>query len=126
MHALLAYAESVDSTTANLTILAEDVVILVGTAAVAGVLVVVALSRKNRRTQLIGAAAFFWALLTAGSLLYMVSAEANWSKEYTLRLETGYSDPRDQSDAPKPPWKMWTGLGIAYGVLMTWAVCDKR
>ena len=78
------------------------------------------------RRSLLGAAAFFWGLITAGSLLYAEQSQMNWSKEYTVRLESGYFDPTDKTDAPKLPWKIWTGLGVAYAAMLMWALSQKR
>jgi hypothetical protein len=100
--------------------------ILAATAAAAGVLIYIARRRRHPRTDLIGAAAFFWGLMTAGSLLYAEQSQMNWSKEYTVRLESGYFDPTDTTDAPKLPWKTWTGLGIAYGAMLIWSLSQKR
>ena len=125
MHIGLAYAQVRDSSDMSLIMILAAAVILAATAAAAYVLIHIARRRRHPRTDLLGAAAFFWALLTAGSLLYAEQSQMNWSKEYTVRLESGYFDPTDTTDAPKLPWKIWTGLGIAYGALLMWALSQK-
>jgi hypothetical protein len=126
MHIVLAYAQAQDSSDMSLVMVFAAALILAATAAAAYVLIHIARRRRHPRTDLIGAAAFFWALLTAASLLYAEQSQMNWSKEYNVRLESGYFDPTDTTDAPKLPWKTWTGLGIAYTAMLTWALSQKR
>jgi hypothetical protein len=68
--------------------------------------IVLSRARKHRHTESITVAIIFWAFIAAGSLLYAGEAQMDWSKQYTLRLETGYLDPQDTSDAPRPPWML--------------------
>jgi hypothetical protein len=126
MSCLLAYAESGDPNAMNLVIVLGGVCIVAATAILAFALILTARARGHRHAEFIMVATVFWALITAGSLIYAGNAQLNWSKEYTLRLETGYLDPRDTGDAPRLPWGIWTGLGAAYGAMMTWALCQKR
>jgi len=126
MHIVLAYAQVPDSGDTSLVLVFAAALILAATAAAAYVLIYLARRRRHRRTDLLAAAAFFWGLITAGSLLYAEQSQMNWSKEYTVRLESGYFDPTDLTDAPKLPWKIWTGLGIAYAAMLMWALSQKR
>ncbi len=52
-------------------------------------------------------------------------SQINWLKEYQLRLETGYLDPSDTSDAPRLPLGTWTGLGAAYVAMLGWSLSRK-
>jgi len=126
MFAPLAYAQVQDSSDMSLIMVFAAALILAATAAAAYLLIHIARRRRHRRTDLLAAAAFFWGLMTAASLLYAEQSQMNWSKEYTVRLESGYFDPTDLTDAPKLPWKIWTGLGIAYGAMLMWALSQKR
>jgi len=126
MSCQLAYAESGDPNTMNLVIILGGICIVAATAILAFALILTARARRRRYAEFIMVAAVFWALITAGSLMYAGEAQLNWSKEYTLRLQTGYLDPQDTSDAPRLPWRTWTGLGAAYGTMMAWALFQKR
>jgi hypothetical protein len=126
MNCLLAYAESGDPNAMNLEIVLGGLGIVVATSILAFALIFTARARGHRYAEFIMVATLFWALITAGSLMYAGQAQLNWSKEYTLRLETGYLDPHDTSDAPRLPWGIWTGLGTAYGAMMAWAIFQKR
>lgn len=125
MFAPLAYAEVRDSNDMSLMMVLGAALILGATAAAAFILIHIARRRRHRRTDLLGAAVFFWGLLTAGSLLYAQQSQMSWSKEYTVRLESGYFDPHDTTDAPKLPWAIWTGLGVAYGAMLFWSLSGK-
>ena len=126
MSCLLAYAESGDPNAMNLVIILGGIGIVAATAILAFALIFTARARGHRHAEFILVAAVFWGLITVGSLMYAGEAQLNWSKEYTLRLETGYLDPQDTSDAPRLPWGIWTGLGVAYGAMMAWALWQKR
>ncbi|MGD0388253.1 MAG: hypothetical protein ABSC42_04780 [Tepidisphaeraceae bacterium] len=126
MSCLLAYAESGDPNAMNLVIILGGIGIVAATAILAFALIFTARARGHRHAEFILVAAVFWGLITVGSLMYAGEAQLNWSKEYTLRLETGYLDPQDTSDAPRLPWGIWTGLGVAYGAMMAWALCQRR
>ncbi len=45
----------------------------------------------------------------------------NWTKEYTVRIESGYVDPKDLSDKPRLPWGIWAGLLAVYLGMVYWA-----
>ncbi|MGD0770616.1 MAG: hypothetical protein ABSB42_20715 [Tepidisphaeraceae bacterium] len=126
MTCLLAYAESGEANAMNLEIILGGVCIVAATSILAFALIFTARARGHRYAEFIMVATIFWALITAGSLMYAGEAQLNWSKEYTLRLETGYLDPHDTSDAPQLPWAIWTGLGVAYVTMMAWALWQKR
>jgi hypothetical protein len=118
----LAYAESADPSSTDLAIVLGGAFIIAIASALASVLIFTSRARRHRQTELITAAAILWGLIAAGSLIYAQESQMNWSKEYKMRLETGYLDPRDTSDAPKLPWGIWTGLGVAYGAMLVWSL----
>ena len=115
----LAYADSGDSSNSNLLIILISVAVLIVVGGLGFVPVAIAWRRRHRYAEVIGAGAVLWGLLAAGSLIYTASARLNWSRERMLRIESGYYDPRDLSDAPKWPWMAWGGLGVGYGVVVT-------
>jgi hypothetical protein len=126
MSSALAYAESGDPSAMNLVTVLGGAFIVAAMAAMAFVLILFSRSRGHRRADLIAVAAVFWALIAAGSLMYAGVSRTNWSKEYQMRLETGYLDPSDKDDAPRLPWGTWTGLGIAYIAMLGWSFSEKR
>jgi hypothetical protein len=125
MDGLLAYAESSDPGSANLVKVLAGMAILAACALLAAVVIGVARSRDHRQAEAIMVTAIFWAMLTAGLALYSASAQYNWSKEYTTRIESGYYDPRDTSDKPKLPWIPGSGLAVAYAGLLGWSLFGR-
>jgi hypothetical protein len=125
MYCALAYAESGDPNAMNLVVVLGGLGIVAATFILAFVLILAARARRHRQAEFITVATVFWGLITAGSLMYAGNAQVNWSKENMLRLETGYVDPQDTSDAPRLPWAIWTGLGVAYGTMMAWTLAQK-
>ena len=123
---MLAYAQSADPNATGLVLILGGVVIVVICAALAVVLILVSRSRANHPSEAIKAAAILWAVLAAGSLLYAQETQMNWSKEFTLRLETGYFDPSDTADKPKLPWGLWGALGVAYVGILVWSFSQKN
>lgn len=126
MQNLLAYADSSDSSGTNLVLVMGDLFIVVATAALTLILISLARVRRHRRAEVITVAAIFWALLTAGSLLYAVQQRVDWTKNHDLQIKTGYLDPRDISDKPQLPWAIWTELGAGYAAMLAWTVFPKR
>lgn len=126
MHNVLAYADTTDSSGTNLVLAMAGLFIVVATAALILVLIYLARARRHPQAELITVAAIFWALLTAGSLLYAVEKRVDWSKNHDLQVKTGYLDPRDISDKPKLPWAIWSELGVGYGAMLVWMLCQKR
>ena len=122
----LAYADATDNSSTNLLLILSGAFILAATAALAAVLTFTAKARRPRQSDIITAITLLWALIAAASLLYTVQSQMNWNKEYTLRLESGYLDPKDTADAPKLPWKLWTGLGVTYGATLAWSLSTRR
>jgi hypothetical protein len=126
MYSFLAYADSSDPSSTNLLMIVGGILILAVVVILAFVLVIIAKAKEHRRADAIMTAAFFWAILTAATLLYTGQAQMRWSKEYNLQLETGYLDPSNQSSRPDLPWKIWIGLGVAYGAMLVWSLSQKR
>jgi hypothetical protein len=92
-------------------------------AALALVPVVVAWARRHRRAETIVGVTILWAGIAAVSLLMSAMDQMKWSRERELRIRSGYYDPRQQDpDAPRWPWKLWTGMAVGYGGIVGWAV----
>jgi hypothetical protein len=122
----LAYAETPDSGSVNLVSILIALFVLAAVAVLAFIVIRLARTKQPQRTEIIMTLAIFWAVFTAGSLMYTQMTQMKWSKEYTVRLESGYLDPHDIADAPKLPLKTWTGLGVAYVALLGASVFPKR
>jgi hypothetical protein len=126
MASALAYADAGDPNATSLPFVLIGLGIFAAIALLAFALIFIVRVRGHRKTELITVAAVFWALIAAGSLLYGGETQMDWSKQYAMRLETGYLDPQDTSDAPQLPWGIWSGLGVAYGALLFWSLSQKR
>ncbi len=122
----LAYAEGGDSSVLNLRIVLVSLGVIAGTVILALIPICIAWSRRHRRSDVILAAAVVWGVLAGAIVLRWAVAEIQWSREWTMRIKSGYFDPNDQSDAPLRPWKLWTGLGLGYGALVIWSLIGKK
>jgi hypothetical protein len=110
----LAYAEPPDTSDSNLQLVIVSVVVITAAAVLAFVPVFLAWSRRQRRIDVIVALAVVWGLLAAVSVIHATTAQMKWSKEKNLRIQTGYVDPKDDTDAPPLPWLQWFVLGAGY------------
>lgn len=117
----LAYAEAADQSQSNLTIVVGAAAIVIVVCGLAFVPVLIAWSRRHRHSDTILAFAILWGLLSAASAVSTSMTQFNWSKERMIRIESGYDDPQDTSDAPTLPWAAWAGLACAYIGLLGWA-----
>jgi hypothetical protein len=98
-------------------------VVVVAALALALVPVAVAWARRHRRAEAIVGVTILWAGITALSLLMSAMDQMKWSRERDLRIRSGYYDPRQvDPDAPKWPWRFWTGMAVAHGGIVGWAV----
>jgi hypothetical protein len=125
MYSVIASAESGDPNATNLPIILAGLFILAMIALLAFGVIFISRVRRHRHAESITVAIVFWAIVAAGSLLWAGERQLDWSKQYTLRLETGYLDPQDTSDAPRLPWMLWSGLGVVYGTVLTWSLIQK-
>jgi hypothetical protein len=119
---LLARAESVDPTTSNLTtvLVCGFIVLLAG--GIAFIPVLIAWSRRHRRSEAIVAFALLWGLCTVLSAATTTLAWMKYEHEHEVQIESGYYDPQDTSNAPPLPWLIWGGLGAGYAALLAWSM----
>ncbi len=122
---LLAYADATDQSATNMKVVLICAGILLGVGAAAFVPVGIAWSRRHRQGEAITGLSIVWGLIAAGSLAYATTQQINWGQERMKRINSGYYDPNDNSDAPKPPWPLWGGLALAYGGLVAWGLSQK-
>jgi hypothetical protein len=118
MNFTIAYAEQVDMSEGNWRIVLIWTAVLMGACLLAIVPILIAKARRHRQAETILALAIVWGMLAAGSVGYAVNARINWEKEYTLRVKTGYFDPRDVADAPVWPRLKWGFLAGGLVVLL--------
>jgi len=121
----LAYAEGGDSSESNLVVvlICAGIIAAVGLAGLIPVLV--ARSRRHRYREAIVLMSVVWGVLAAGSLTSTAIAQLKWSKERMLRIESGYYDPRDITDAPPLPWWTWSLLALGYCGLWIGAMAQR-
>ena len=126
MPCLLAYAETADSANSGAMFVLLAVGVAIVTAVLACVPMLLAQARRHPHREAIVGFAILWALLTAGSVVMTSMGRMKWNKEQLMRIESGYYDPRDTSDAPTTPWGAWAALGTGYTAMLAWAVAKKR
>lgn len=112
----MAYAEVPDASEPGLRL----VVLCVGVAAAGIVLglipIGVASSRRSRWIGPVVLASLVWTVLACGHVLYASVRQLNWSREHSLRLQSGYYDATDLADEPAPP--QWLMVGIVYAAIV--------
>jgi hypothetical protein len=118
---LLASSRQKDPSQDNLLLVMIWAGIMFAAAAMALVPLIIARVRDHRHVETILAGIIVWGLLAALSVGHSVSAQIAWTKEYKLRIETGYYDPQAQGDAPLLPWQTWGVLALGYALLVAWA-----
>jgi len=122
---VLANAEGGDPNSANLIIVLVGSGIVVATLIPTFVLILAARVRRHPHEEVITVVLVFWALITAGSLIYAGNAQLSWSKQNAINLEAGYVDPQGDV-APEMPWGLWIGLGAVYAAMAAWTFSHKR
>jgi hypothetical protein len=126
MASVLAYADTTDPSQLNFLVLLTAVLLIGAVCVLTFLVVFLARSRGHRQAESILVLALFWACLTGGSFVYSAVSRLKWSQENTLRLETGYGNPQDNSDAPQFPWLAWLALAVGYGMLIMWAASQNN
>jgi len=119
---VLAYAEAPDTSNTPLVIVLLGTAIIVVTTILIIIIIGLARSRRHSYGSIICSMALLWGLLASLSSGYACIRQLNWSKERMMRINTGYYDSHDNSDAPRLPWVTWAGLAASYAVLAIWAV----
>jgi len=121
----LANAEQPDTSDASIAISVVSAGIIFLAAAAAFVPVAIARRRRNRQSETIVPLSIVWALATVAVSIYAYISQTRWTREYTLRIESGYFDPQDKSGAPALPWLLWGVLAALYVVLIAWAAMAR-
>lgn len=126
MRSFLAYAESADTSNSSLVIVLSGLCVLAVAAIFAVVPICICWKRHHRQTEPITALIILWGLVAAISVICFINSQMKWSREQMLRIESGYFDPNDRSDAPAVPWGTWGGLATAYTALVGWSFTQKN
>jgi hypothetical protein len=119
---ILAYAEGADSSDSNLVIVVISLAIIAVVCILAAIPVATARRRRLGIVEGMGALMVVWGLLCAGVGIYCVNAQMNWTKQHTINIQSGYSNPLDESDRPKQPWAIWAGLAAIYAGGVIWSL----
>lgn len=122
---LLAYAESPDQSDALLVLILQSLGVVAVAAIVALVPLMICNARKLRRPGFLLGASLLWALVAMGDLIYFLFARYQWSGEYQKLVMSGYYDPTNTADAPRPHWLLWLCLAAAYVALLVSAATAK-
>jgi hypothetical protein len=122
----LGYADSNDTTNASIAVLVISSGIIVLAIAAAMLPICIAWRRRIRQSDAVVPLCILWALSIAAVSIYAYVSKTRWNAEYTLRIESGYFDPRDTSDAPSPPWVLWYVSAVIYILLIVWAARAKQ
>jgi hypothetical protein len=104
--------------------------ICIGSIALIAVLALVPLLvgslRRHSNGHALLAMAALWAIMAIGIVVNTIIEQNRWSSERQIRVNSGYYDPNDNSQAP--PWPIKSGgvLGIGYAALLIWAATARR
>ncbi len=121
----LAYAQSAGDSN-SLTVIVTAFAIVLGACVLAFIPIFTALSRKNHQSHSIAVMSLFWGVVVAVITIWCMLQRLDWSKELTVRIQSGYYDPRDLSDAPAFPWVILIVAASAWIVLLGWALVGAR
>jgi len=121
----LAYAQSAGDSN-SLTVIVMAFAIVLGACVLAFIPIFTALSRKNHQSHSIAVMSIFWGVAVAVVTIWCMLQRLDWSKELTMRLQSGYYDPNDLSDAPAFPWIILIVAAGAWIVLLAWAFVGAR
>jgi hypothetical protein len=127
MDAVVAYADSRDTSLPTMVLLLYSVFWIAIAAFLAAIPPLVSRRRAHRHAGMILAIMLFWALAAGGSACATLAARERWSREETVLLESGYYDPREhRHDPPGAPWGLWGVLGGLYGGMALWSLIGRR
>ena len=118
----LAYAEPADSPDASMKLILGGGLAVVLIAGLAFLPCRLANGRRHSREGAIWLGAIVWGVVSAGLAIETIITLMDWSREQTLRLQSGYYDPAQAAaDAPHFPWAATIVLLAVYLVLLAWS-----
>jgi hypothetical protein len=126
MASVFAYAQMNDSSGSDLVLILVCAVAL-GVLCILGAIPIwIARSRRLRYVDFLTVGTVLWGLLSATTVVSLCIAQLNWSKERSVRLESGYAGSDLDQGAPAWPWGLWTMLAATYGVLVLISIVRKK
>jgi len=114
-HFILAWAQKPDTSQPYLYAFLVGCGALAVAVILVGVPLVIARRRQHPYWETCLAAAFFWCACTTAAVYWTYLQQTQWSREYQLRLDTGYLDPN--ALAPRPSLHPLIFLALALGYL---------
>jgi predicted permease len=121
-----ANADQPDTSDASIALIVVSAGIILLAAAAAFIPVAIARRRRHRQSETIVPLSIVWALATVAVSIYAYISQTRWTREYTLRIESGYFDPQDKSGAPALPWLLWGVLAAIYLLLIALAALARE
>jgi hypothetical protein len=82
--------------------------------------------RRHKNGEALLAMTVLWAIVAIGIVVNTIIEQNRWSSERQIRVNSGYYDPNDNSQAPLWPVKSGGGLGVGYVALLIWASTARR
>jgi hypothetical protein len=82
--------------------------------------------RRHKSGEALLAMTALWAIVAIGVVVNTILEQNKWSSEKQTRVNSGYYDPKDNSEAPAWPLKSGGALGVGYVALLIWAATAKR
>ncbi len=122
---LLANAPIPVSSNSNIELILIGTGVILITAILAFVPIQLARRTDHPQRDAVTALIVLWGLLLAGCVCYSVMRQMDWSTTHEQEIESGYLDPRDVSDQPRPPLTLWAGLAVGYAGITIWATRRK-
>jgi glucan phosphoethanolaminetransferase (alkaline phosphatase superfamily) len=122
----LANADANDTTNASIAVLVISSGIFVLAIGAAMFPICIVWKRRIRQADVVVPLCILWALLAAAVSIYAYVSQTRWTTEYTLRIASGYFDPRDTSDRPSLPWLLWYILAMLYVLLVMWVARTRH
>jgi hypothetical protein len=126
MHTFFAYAEPTDLSGSSWLLMMICGAILVGALGLVLVPITLAYYGRLRKTDAITAGAVVWGLAVAWNAMTFAIAEFSWKREWLLRVQTGYFDPRDTKGAPVWSWPIWGSLMVVYALLVGLSIAGRN
>lgn len=122
----LAYAQRSGDGSAQLAAVLACLGVLASLAALVAIALLLGRRRRVKGPQgLLVMLLLWWAVAGLAGVAACLE-QCRWSREYQMRLASGYLDPTAPVAAPAPPWPLWLILLLVYGGLLAWAAAGPR
>ncbi len=122
---MLAYADTSESSGQLLYALLVGCGAFIGAVLLAAIPLAIAHVRRHPRLAALLTGAVVWAIATAVAVYWTYLQQSDWSREYLIRIQSGYYDPNDLSAKPSPHPLLFTILAVAYLALFLLALSAR-